>query len=221
MGDLGNKKIFSKNLRHYMKLNHKDRNNICHDLGFKYSTVTDWINGNIYPRIDKIEMLANYFYVEKSDLIEDHSKKENNTLTNNSFYMCPLYNEILSEKPYWIDANIKGRIILDTNIYKISHEHSYFSIEVNENYTNFRTAYGRYIIFQKQNSAKDDDVILTVIENSKPCIRKYKKLSNTLVMLQPIDSTDVLEPLVIDITNAEMSILGIAIGYFGKMEAKS
>lgn len=136
------------------------------------------------------------------------------------YYMCPLYNEILSEEPYWLDNNIKGRIVLDTNIYNINKKNDYFSIEVNENYTNFRNTYGHYIIFQKQNSTKDDDIILTVIENSKPCIRKYKKLSSTLVMLQPIDSIDVLEPLIIDITNTAMSILGTAIGYFGKMETK-
>ena len=99
MSDLGNKEIFSKNLKYYMELNHKDRNDICHDLGFKYSTVTDWINGNIYPRIDKIEMLANYFYIEKSDLIEDPSKKESSSSSNTLFYMCPLYNKILSEEP--------------------------------------------------------------------------------------------------------------------------
>lgn len=151
---------------------------------------------------------------------EDSLKKESNSSSNTLFYMCPLYNEILSEEPYWLDNNIKGRIVLDTSIYNINKKNDYFSIEVNENYTNFRNTYGHYIIFQKQNSAKDDDIILTIIENSKPCIRKYKKLSNTLVMLQPIDFTDVLEPLVIDITNTAMSILGTAIGYFGKMETK-
>ncbi|QAT43476.1 helix-turn-helix domain-containing protein [Aminipila luticellarii] len=74
MSDLGNKEIFAKNLNYYMDLNGKARNDICNDLGFPYSTFTDWTNGNVYPRIDKIEMLANYFGVEKSDLIEDKSK---------------------------------------------------------------------------------------------------------------------------------------------------
>ena len=52
----------------------KTRNDICDDLGFKYTTFSDWVNGKKYPRIDKIEMMANYFGVEKSDLIEDKSK---------------------------------------------------------------------------------------------------------------------------------------------------
>lgn len=76
MSDLGNKEIFSKNLKYYMTINNKTRNDVCNDLGFKYTTFTDWYNGNIYPRIDKIEMLSNYFRIEKSDLIEKKSNSE-------------------------------------------------------------------------------------------------------------------------------------------------
>ena len=70
MSDIENRAIFSANLKHYMEINNKSRAEICAALGFKYSTFTDWVNGNKYPRIDKIEMLAQYFGIEKSDLIE-------------------------------------------------------------------------------------------------------------------------------------------------------
>ena len=72
MGGLGNKEIFSKNLRYYMDKKGVDRNQVCAALGFVYSTFTDWYNGVKYPRIDKIEMLAHYFGIMKSDLIEEH-----------------------------------------------------------------------------------------------------------------------------------------------------
>lgn len=71
MSDLGNKKIFSNNLNFYMQLHDKDRNKIAKDLKLNYSTVRDWTNGRAYPRIDKIEMLAEYFGIQKSDLIEN------------------------------------------------------------------------------------------------------------------------------------------------------
>lgn len=76
MSDIGNKKIFSGNLKFYMQKFDKTRKDICDDLGFKYTTFSDWVNGKKYPRIDKIEMLANYFGIEKSDLIEDKSKAQ-------------------------------------------------------------------------------------------------------------------------------------------------
>lgn len=82
MSDLGNRAVFSRNLRTLMQQLGKTRNQICDDLDFKYSTFNDWYNGNKYPRIDKIEMLANYFGVLKSDLIEDKGVSSN--LCNNS-----------------------------------------------------------------------------------------------------------------------------------------
>lgn len=77
MSNIGNKEIMSKNLKYYIEKSGKDRRELCQIWGFPYSTVTDWINGNKYPRIDRIEVMADYFGVQKSDLIED--KKEQPT----------------------------------------------------------------------------------------------------------------------------------------------
>lgn len=72
--DLGNKEIFAKNLKYYMEYYNKDRNDICEALNIPYTTFTDWYNAVTYPRIDKIELLANYFNIQKSDLIENKYK---------------------------------------------------------------------------------------------------------------------------------------------------
>lgn len=68
------KKIFSNNLNHYMNIYDKSIVNISTDLKIKYSTVRDWCNGTNYPRIDKIQRLANYFNISKSDLTEINTK---------------------------------------------------------------------------------------------------------------------------------------------------
>ena len=58
-----------------MDLNRKTRRDVCEALGFSYYTFSDWVNGKKYPRMDKVEMLASYFGVLKSDLIEDKKEK--------------------------------------------------------------------------------------------------------------------------------------------------
>lgn len=78
MSDLGNKEIFAKNLKYYMNYYNKDRADVCTDLQIPYTTFADWYNANKYPRIDKIELLADYFNIKKSDLIEN--KYKNDTL---------------------------------------------------------------------------------------------------------------------------------------------
>ena len=72
MSSLGNKLIMSNNIRYYMKTLGKSRTEICEAIGVKYTTFTDWVNGKTYPRIDKIELMANYFGVTKADLVEKH-----------------------------------------------------------------------------------------------------------------------------------------------------
>ena len=75
---LGNKEVFAENLKYYMEKHSIDRNKLCSDLNFKYMTVSDWINAKTYPRIDKIEILSNYFGIRKSNLVEkNHNEKGN------------------------------------------------------------------------------------------------------------------------------------------------
>ena len=79
---IGNKEILARNLKKHISKSGKDRSQIAEDLGFPYSTLTDWVNGKKYPRINNIEKLAAYFDVSKSDLIEDFEeiKKDNDRL---------------------------------------------------------------------------------------------------------------------------------------------
>lgn len=78
MSSLGNKQVMAKNIRYYMERNGLNATDLALELDFKYSTVLDWLKANTYPRIDKIEMMANYFKIEKSDLVEDKSTKSEN-----------------------------------------------------------------------------------------------------------------------------------------------
>lgn len=71
-----NKDILAKNLRKYINMSGKDRKEIARALGLPYSTLTEWVNANKYPRIDNIEKMAAYFGVSKSDLIEDFEQKQ-------------------------------------------------------------------------------------------------------------------------------------------------
>jgi len=71
--NLGNKEIMARNIQRLMEKYGKDRVDVCKDLGISYTTFTDWVKGNTYPRIDKIELLARYFHVTKAELVEDSS----------------------------------------------------------------------------------------------------------------------------------------------------
>lgn len=69
-----NKEIMARNIKRYMDMKGVTNQQLCDALDFKYTTFMDWIKGVTYPRIGKVEAMANYFGCEKSDLIEDKEK---------------------------------------------------------------------------------------------------------------------------------------------------
>lgn len=74
MSNLGNRHTMSENIQYYMSKKGVSRNDLCDALGIKYPTLSGWINEYKYPRIDKIEMMANYFGITKADLVEERTE---------------------------------------------------------------------------------------------------------------------------------------------------
>ena len=86
MDDNRNKQIMASNIKRYMEMKGVTNQQLCDALDFKYTTFMDWIKGVTYPRIGKVEAMANYFGCEKSDLIEEklteEIKKDNDTISS-------------------------------------------------------------------------------------------------------------------------------------------
>lgn len=93
MSEESYKKIFSKNLNHYMELNGKTQSDLVNDLAFNKSAVSTWCNGTRLPRMDKVEILARYFNINRSDLIEEKDNSE----INDHYYLNDETREIAQE----------------------------------------------------------------------------------------------------------------------------
>ena len=102
MSNLGNKEVFAKNLAYYVKRSGKDQRVIAEAIGVAPSTFNEWIKGKKYPRIDKIEILANYFGILKSSLIEEVSEKKETPskpeLTEGEKLLLDLFRQIPEEQ---------------------------------------------------------------------------------------------------------------------------
>ena len=88
MSNIGNKEVFADNLAYYVERSGRTQKELAELVGVSTSTFNDWMKAKKYPRIDKIEILANYFRILKSDLIEKKTEehremqKKNDTLTD-------------------------------------------------------------------------------------------------------------------------------------------
>ena len=181
MSDLGNKKIFAKNLKYYMELNNKSRVDVCSDLDIPYSTFTDWCNGNIYPRIDKIEMLANYFEIKKSDLVEDKTiKKENNSNSAVVF----IYGNIPAGIPMECIEDVIDTEEIPADMLKGGKQ--YFGLKVKGNSMEPEYLDGDTLILEKaDNCESGDDAVIMVNGNDGTFKRVFKNENG--IILQPLN----------------------------------
>lgn len=80
MADEEQKEIFAKNLNRFLELNNKTQKEVADAIGVIPSTFNTWCQGIALPRMGKVQALADYFGINKSDLIDKNNEclsKEN------------------------------------------------------------------------------------------------------------------------------------------------
>ena len=213
MSDLGNIEIFSKNLKYYMQLNNKDRNSICKDLNIPYTTFAEWYNGKIYPRIDKIEMLANYFNIKKSDLIEQKN-------ISNAFPVAdmpikvPVVGKISAGLPILAVENIEGYEFAPSSYIKEGYEYFYLRVQGDSMNLKFNT--GDIVLVQKQDILKNNEIGVILVNGNEATVKKYKQ-ENGLIVLEPMSNNPENTVQIYNPEEIEIRIIGKVVSYQGKI----
>ena len=91
MSDELQKRIFSENLKRLMEEQNLTQADVAKSIGVSPQTFNTWVRGIALPRMGKIQRLADYFRVYKSDLLEDTA---NNKKT---YYSDPEVGKIVNE----------------------------------------------------------------------------------------------------------------------------
>ena len=71
MADEEQKKIFSKNLNNYLTLTNKTQREVAEAIGVSPQTFNTWCQGIALPRMGKVQLLADYFKIGITDLIDN------------------------------------------------------------------------------------------------------------------------------------------------------
>ena len=184
MSDLGNKEIMAQNIQRLMEKHGKDRNDICRDLGFKYTTFTDWINGNTYPRIDKIELMANYFNVSKSELVEAHTDSQQSNAV-----VIPVLGRVAAGIPM-----AAAEYIIDTEEISqaMAADGEYFGLQVKGDSMEPKISNGDVVIVRKQSDADDGDLVIALVNGDDAVVKRLKKYKDGIAL---ISSNPIYEPM--------------------------
>ena len=67
-------RIFSDNLKYYLKLNNKTQLDLANAIGVSNTTINNYVKGYNAPRMDKVDKICKYLGVSRSDLMEERIK---------------------------------------------------------------------------------------------------------------------------------------------------
>ena len=175
MSNLGNKITMSNNLKKYLKINNISRNQLSESLGISYSTISDWINGKAYPRIDKIEMMANYFGINKSDLVEEH---------------------FMEEKPQGLQIPVLGNVAAGIPISAVedildyeevpqswANQGEFFGLRIKGDSMKPDINDGDTVIVRQQSTANNGDVVIALVNGDDATCKKFEKLDNGIMLI--------------------------------------
>ena len=205
MSTLGNKEIMAQNIRYYLKRYGKTQKEICKDLGFKEMTFSDWVNAKTYPRIDKIEKMANYFHVQKADLVEEKRKPLKNSVPIER-RMVPIIGQIAAGKPILADEHIEAFLPCDTGV------HADFGLVVSGDSMIGADIHDGDVVFIRSQPIVDDGQIAAVrIDDDATLKRFYKNPDGcTLVSMNPQ-----YPPMIFNSDNCDsIQIIGLAVAKY-------
>lgn len=171
MTAIGNKQIFADNLSYYMKKKKVDRNRLCEDLGFKYSTVSEWLSAKKYPRIDSIEKMANYFGIVKSQLIEKNEPSNiSAVIPSDKIYKIPVFASVSAGFGAYAAEDVVDILpmVID-NPYDVP---DMIGIQVKGDSMYPKIENGDIIVVRKQESVDSGDVAVLLLDGNEGLVKK-------------------------------------------------
>lgn len=76
MSDIDQRVVFSRNLNRMLEITGKSQLEVANAIGVIPSTFNTWCTGVAFPRMGKVQKLADYFGIEKSALIDEKPSSE-------------------------------------------------------------------------------------------------------------------------------------------------
>jgi len=196
------KKIFSENLRYYMSINNKSQIDLINDLKLNRSAVSTWCNGTRLPRMDKVDLLAKYFGITQSDLLEERSSKNTNSTNAVSI---PVLGRVAAGIPINAITEIIDTEEIPEDLAKTG---DFFALQIQGDSMEPKISNGDVVIVRQQDDAETGDTVIALINGDDAVCKRLRKYKEGLELISTNPS---YSPLYFDeetIKNKPVRIIG-------------
>lgn len=191
-----------------MQIRGKTQKDLMTDLGFSSSTVSNWCTGEKLPRMDKVQMLADYLHINKSDLLEDK----------------PLQSSVKA-----VTINVLGRVaagipieattdIIDTEEIpeEMAKTGDFFALKIKGNSMEPRIMDGDVVIVRKQDEAENGDVIIAMVNGDDATCKRLRKYKDGIELISNNPSYKPMFFSDMDVQTKPVRIIGKVVELRGK-----
>lgn len=182
MTDEEQKKVFAKNLNKYLSMYNKTQKEVADAIGVIPQTFNSWCTGQSLPRMGKVQALADYFGINKFDLIDEKPASNifdiKNIMPMPQMKKVPLLGTIACGEPIMADENIECYVSVPDHI------HADFCLRCQgDSMINARIFDGDIVYIHKQPIVENGEIAAVLIEDEATLKRVY--IYPDKIILQP------------------------------------
>lgn len=185
------KNIMSKNIKKNLKKMGKSQTDLAKDLNLPEMTVSNWVNAKTYPRVDKIQMMADYFGLQyRSDLTED--KPDNIYPATSELVKVPILGNIACGDPLYVAENFSGYRYEAADMLPSGNN---FYLKAKGNSMEPTIPNGSLVLIREQSEVENGEIAAVLVNGDTEATLKRVKKQNGVVILMPDNPN--YEPIVV------------------------
>lgn len=171
------REILANNLNSLLEKKRLSQADVIRTLGVPEATVRSWFNGEKYPRLDKIQMLADYFNVPRSRITEEQTGLMERI---SSLVKIPVLGTITCGEPILADENLDGyreeiaELLPTGKLFYLRTKGDSMVPTIPEN---------SYVLIKQQPTVEDGEIAAVLVNGDEEATLKRVKFQGNVIML--------------------------------------
>lgn len=176
MTDIEQKKIFSKNLNYYLSKESKTQREVADAISVSPQTFNTWCQGIALPRMGKVQRLADYFHIEKSDLIDERTEQPSSPKSN----IVKILGRVAAGIPLEAITDIVDEEEIPEELARTG---EFFGLRISGDSMEPDIHNGDTVIVKRQDDAESDEIVIALVNGNDGVCKRLKKYADSIALI--------------------------------------
>ena len=168
--------IFATNLKHFIDKSEKTQKEVATAIGVSPQTLNTWLQRIALPRMGKIQLLADYFGISKTDLLDPKDPEMQKSSLGT--YRIPVLSTVAAGRPMFSDDDVIEYIDYDkeprNNIIGVRIEGDSMMPAIQD---------GDTVVIDREAVWEDGDVVIVTVSNNYGMCKRIKRYADGIALI--------------------------------------